>query len=621
MYVVTFYSYKGGVGRTMALANVATELARTGKRVLVVDFDLEAPSLPNYGFLGSGATQRGIVDYIASYRERGIAPVAAEYIYKCVHNGICLWIMPSGDTSTSSYTNKLASINWNSLYREEKGYLFFEDLKQQWKAHDDIGFDYVLIDSRTGHTDVGGICTRQLPDLVVAMFVPTMQNIIGLKPIINEIRSEKSRLEQPIDILFCASNVPNLDDEQRILSDLLDCAADRLSYDKESLKIVHHYASLDVLSHAIFSIDRPNTRLAREYSELSEAIIAHNYSDPDGAALALKKMQNEVRVASQRRKSVQREAVEHHVDKIFALHPNSGEIARLVARLRSSIGDIEGEIEALTAAIRSGDESTTLRGLRARAYQSMNLKDQSAADLNYIIDHEGSSGVEIRAALQMLQRTEAGIEGSLINLLNRGDISLSVLNSLAEFAQRDHRYLSQFTDRLFAAINQKEGLSPEADFSRTHLSLALIGCGRFQDAIDFLTRGNQSEPDGLVDQFNLFIARWGAKGLPDLRFATEIRTRMAARADRFNPNYFQCNAVLAAVTGHRSDALVELGKAREVAELQKGRTFSCVTYLYRTSAEFLSDCECIERDLHQRHSVTLYLGGLELHAELSAPSS
>ena len=43
--VVTFYSYKGGVGRTMALVNTAHVLAREGWRVLMVDFDLEAPGM------------------------------------------------------------------------------------------------------------------------------------------------------------------------------------------------------------------------------------------------------------------------------------------------------------------------------------------------------------------------------------------------------------------------------------------------------------------------------------------------------------------------------------------------------------------------------------------------
>src|SRR5271170_367544 len=46
--IVTFYSYKGGTGRTMALANVAWILASSGLKVLVVDWDLESPGLHRY---------------------------------------------------------------------------------------------------------------------------------------------------------------------------------------------------------------------------------------------------------------------------------------------------------------------------------------------------------------------------------------------------------------------------------------------------------------------------------------------------------------------------------------------------------------------------------------------
>ena len=43
--VVTGYSYKGGVGRSFALANMAVLLAQWQLRVLCVDWDLEAPGL------------------------------------------------------------------------------------------------------------------------------------------------------------------------------------------------------------------------------------------------------------------------------------------------------------------------------------------------------------------------------------------------------------------------------------------------------------------------------------------------------------------------------------------------------------------------------------------------
>ncbi|MCP4219822.1 MAG: ParA family protein, partial [bacterium] len=48
--IFTFYSYKGGVGRTMALANIAELFYRDGKKVLMIDWDLEAPGLERFFF-------------------------------------------------------------------------------------------------------------------------------------------------------------------------------------------------------------------------------------------------------------------------------------------------------------------------------------------------------------------------------------------------------------------------------------------------------------------------------------------------------------------------------------------------------------------------------------------
>src|SRR6185503_11670481 len=46
--ILTFYSYKGGVGRSMGLANVAALLSKWRRRVLIVDWDLEAPGIESY---------------------------------------------------------------------------------------------------------------------------------------------------------------------------------------------------------------------------------------------------------------------------------------------------------------------------------------------------------------------------------------------------------------------------------------------------------------------------------------------------------------------------------------------------------------------------------------------
>ena len=46
--IITFYSYKGGTGRTMAIANVAYLLTEWGYKVLIVDWDLEAPGIEHF---------------------------------------------------------------------------------------------------------------------------------------------------------------------------------------------------------------------------------------------------------------------------------------------------------------------------------------------------------------------------------------------------------------------------------------------------------------------------------------------------------------------------------------------------------------------------------------------
>src|SRR4051794_8964405 len=71
--IVTFYSYKGGTGRTMAMANVAWLLASNGNRVLAIDWDLESPGLHRYfhPFLRDRELRSsdGILDLIRRYAD------------------------------------------------------------------------------------------------------------------------------------------------------------------------------------------------------------------------------------------------------------------------------------------------------------------------------------------------------------------------------------------------------------------------------------------------------------------------------------------------------------------------------------------------------------------------
>jgi hypothetical protein len=309
VYTITFYSFKGGVGRTLALVNVAAQLAKMGRKVLLVDFDLEAPGLETFDRLrppeyhpvrvtrneDQGGlimelrerytpTQPGMVEYVTEYLRTKSAPDVRSYVYSAGpvgKKGGHLWIMPAGRRD-AQYQSALARIDWLALYREHDGFLLFEDTKAQWEQ--EFKPDYVLIDSRTGHTDVEGICTRQLPDAVAMLFFPNEQNLVGLRDVCRRIRDEESSgLMKYIRLHFVMSNVPDLDDEEGVLRRCLQEFDWELDFGGRPDAIIHRCESAMLFNQAIFVLDRPKSRLAREYKRLVWNLIAYNPADRDGA--------------------------------------------------------------------------------------------------------------------------------------------------------------------------------------------------------------------------------------------------------------------------------------------------------------------------------------------------
>src|ERR1700731_4098694 len=80
--IITFYSYKGGTGRSMALSNVAWILASNGYRVLLIDWDLEAPGLHRYlrPFLVDPelSSTPGLIDFVWDAARVSMTPTGSE---------------------------------------------------------------------------------------------------------------------------------------------------------------------------------------------------------------------------------------------------------------------------------------------------------------------------------------------------------------------------------------------------------------------------------------------------------------------------------------------------------------------------------------------------------------
>ena len=219
----TFYSYKGGVGRSLALANVAALLVKRGHRVVLLDFDLEAPGLDTFAEFKEAKEKQGIIEYVAEFQRRQIAPDIKPFVHAVKlpdHLRGKLWIMPAG-RKDKAYNHLLAQTRWADLFNDGLGVPFIEN----WKLSIEQEFrpDYVLIDSRTGLTEVGGVCTTAFPDLVVMLFGLNEQNVEGTATVAHHIR--EADLERPPRLHFVATPVPNsISDDTGLLKDRLEAA-------------------------------------------------------------------------------------------------------------------------------------------------------------------------------------------------------------------------------------------------------------------------------------------------------------------------------------------------------------------------------------------------------------
>jgi tetratricopeptide (TPR) repeat protein/MinD-like ATPase involved in chromosome partitioning or flagellar assembly len=185
--IITFYSYKGGVGRSFLLANVAVTLAKWGFRVLCADWDLEAPGLRDYFKPHSTTDGRGIVDFMEDLAG-GLRPNWLSFVTDVAIESTTISMMWAG--STDRYTERAQALSWDALY---ESYDLGDEL-EKLRLEASQEFDIVLIDSRTGVSDIGGICTVQLPDAVVMVYTANNQSLEGTLEVGKRIEAARNRL-------------------------------------------------------------------------------------------------------------------------------------------------------------------------------------------------------------------------------------------------------------------------------------------------------------------------------------------------------------------------------------------------------------------------------------------
>jgi MinD-like ATPase involved in chromosome partitioning or flagellar assembly len=196
--VIAFYSFKGGVGRTTALASFAIQRARTGEAVVIVDLDLDAPGVGT--LLGPGrpdaAQHLGVVDYLIEsplYPEISLS----DYYHLCLDvqaspPGVSIagsgqiFVFPAGSLD-SDYLAMLSRLDLEPGSDEPKHPL----LRLLDHARKELRPDWILLDCRAGLSESSGFALSGLANLTVLLGTTSAQSWNGLRLVIERLGAER----------------------------------------------------------------------------------------------------------------------------------------------------------------------------------------------------------------------------------------------------------------------------------------------------------------------------------------------------------------------------------------------------------------------------------------------
>ncbi|MBI5015414.1 MAG: ParA family protein [Deltaproteobacteria bacterium] len=195
--VATFYSLRGGVGRSTALAYTAKILASNGRKVVCVDMDLEAPGLASlFGKEKDVQPGQGLVSLLVSL-DRGETPDVSKHLIQ-ISQTEDLYCLPAGRPD-HDYARLLRYIDPGAWYREERNPL--HELMQKLRTGLPFVPDVILLDARTGITPISGPALFDLADLAIVVFFPHPQAHTGTGSLVKALVAAHTRRrsgEQPL---------------------------------------------------------------------------------------------------------------------------------------------------------------------------------------------------------------------------------------------------------------------------------------------------------------------------------------------------------------------------------------------------------------------------------------
>lgn len=226
--IISFFSFKGGVGRTSTLVATALTLARNGHRVAIVDLDLEAPGLATI-FSPDSANNLGVIDYLLEKNIQGddwklrTSLIGINEQSLLGDNGEPLKLMPAG-TVDSNYLEKLARLDFQNLVDGELQSTMLDMLREIESAAKPL--DFILMDARAGFHDIGGLAISNLSHGVVIFGTQSRQSWAGLTHVIRHLASPGVDDRLPLILAHSMAPAAGISGREKELTEFRDRAYD-----------------------------------------------------------------------------------------------------------------------------------------------------------------------------------------------------------------------------------------------------------------------------------------------------------------------------------------------------------------------------------------------------------
>ncbi len=219
--IVTFYSYKGGMGRTTTMTTYGLHLAQQfGLKVVIMDFDLEAPGYLNFFNLDENENLKsgeinGIVEYLldTQFTKNSNGVYLNKYYVELdsLYTGQDgkVFVFPAGNlTGGDNQNDYLQGLARLDLASEDRFIESFQSLFLRMKT--ELKPDLILIDSRTGFNDVYGMMALIMADIIVGFFGSSKQTKPGIEFLLDKVEVIN---DVSLELLLVNSILPENEEE------------------------------------------------------------------------------------------------------------------------------------------------------------------------------------------------------------------------------------------------------------------------------------------------------------------------------------------------------------------------------------------------------------------------